>query len=109
MRSPDVRRKSGRSPSQVMVTDLVGCATERARAADESEIIASRRAVREAANQLYSAGRRREEAAEAPSAHQPQREERAKRVSRSAGGNERPEFLAEVPVPVCHLLGKWWW
>ena len=70
VRSLDVGRKSRRSPAQETFNVLGGCAKERARSADES--VADRRAVKEAANQRYQTGRRREEAAEAPSAHQPQ-------------------------------------
>ncbi|MDE2780951.1 MAG: hypothetical protein OXI91_14930 [Chloroflexota bacterium] len=56
----DEGEKRRRSPAQVMVNDLVGCAGERPRSADES--VADSRAVKEAANQPYPTGRRREEA-----------------------------------------------
>ena len=62
--------KSRRSPAQVMVNVLGGCVRERA------------------ANQIYSTGRRREEAAGAFQRSNRRCEGGAQRVNRYAGGNE---------------------
>ena len=80
--------KAVRSPAQETFNDLRDCAREGA------------------ASQGYPTGRRREEAGEAPSAHQPQGEGRAKRVSRSASGSEGAGVPGLVPGSVRHLLGN---
>ena len=86
----EVGEKSRRSPAQGMFNVLGGCAGKGPRS-----------------GWSQPSNRRREEAAEAPSAHQPQGEGgKAKRVSRSASEDERPEFLAWVPGSVRHLLGN---
>ena len=87
-RSPDGGRKSSTQPGPGDGQRPGGCAREGA------------------ANQPYPTGRRREEAVEAPSAHQPQGEGRAKRVSRSASGSEGVGVPGLGPGSVRHLLGN---
>ena len=81
--SPDGGRKAVRNPAQAMVNDLRVCAMQRARSADER--IVYHRANGYAAVQLGSAVKPQASGSgRGASAHQPQWETQAKRVSRSA-------------------------